>query len=459
MNNEAIGAATVAIRNLLQNGLGTDYAVSLYSPWEDFGTAEGVNLFLYKVEENPQWKNMDWPGNRSNPTKIPRPPLSLDLFYLLTPYAPRVTETSADEAQTYKILGKAMQILHENPVLNDIRNPYFDADNDEHFSEDLRDSFEKIKITLNPIDTEEMSRIWSMGEKPYRLSVTYHVSLVQIAPTVPPKPIAAPIQETALTVTTFEPPLITELNPSSGPVGTQLHIIGVNVSLKGFRTLVRFGEASLTDFISATEGEIVLTVPDDLKKGPEQKITVVIDGRESKPELFQVSPWVTSIKPQRGAIDSGDTHAVAIEIHGNNLQGAVQISIGGAAIDPGDITVVSENLINTYVPKTLRNGHHDIDITVNGNAANKRTFEVTPLIKNIDPSQGRPGDTVQIKGQRLKGTKIGVSIGRSYIILGANTNSTRISFNIPKPLSAGKYEVKVTVDNHESNSRILEVRE
>lgn len=459
MNNEAIGEVTVAIRNLLQQGLENDYEVSLCSPWEDSGNEKGINLFLYQVEENPQWKNMDWPGDRSNPTKIPRPPLSLDLFYLLTPYALRVTETTTDIAQTHRILGKAMQILHENPVLNDIHSPDFDADNNDHFPEDLRNSFEKIKITLNPMDMEGMSKIWAMGDKPYRLSVAYHVSLVQIAPTVPPKPVAAPVQETGLKVTTLTPPLITKLNPSSGPVGTELHIIGQNLWLKGFRTIVRVAETSITDFISVTEDEIVLAVPDDLKKGPEQRITVVIDGRESKPELFRVSPWITSIKPQRGAVDTGDAHAVPIDINGYGLQGVMQMSIGGITVDAVNINIVSENLIKTYVPNTLGNGHHDIDLNVNGNSANKRRFEVVPLIQNITPSQGRAGDSININGQRLNGAQIRISVGPTVIIAAANANPNQISFDLPKRLSLGEYEVKVTVDGHESNietSKVLE---
>lgn len=457
MNNEAIGEVTVAIRNLLQQGLGNDYQVSLCSPWEDFGTEKGVNLFLYRLEENSQWKNMDWQGDRSNPTKIRRPPLSLDLFYVLTPYAPRVTEPITDIALTPRILGKAMQILHENPVLNHIHNPYFDADKNEHFSGDLRNSFEKIKITLNPIDMEEMSKIWSMGDKSYRLSVAYHVSIVQIAPTVPARPVAAPVQETGLKVTTLAPPLITKLNPSNGPVGTELHIIGQNLWLKGFSTMVRVGETSITDFIGVTEGEIVLMVPDDLKKGPEQKIAVVIDGRESKPELFRVSPWITTLKPQRAAVDTGDTHAVVIDINGCDLKGVVQLSIGGVSVNPADITVVSKSLIKTCVPNTLGNGHHEIDLNVDGNSANKRTFEVVPLIEDITPSRGRAGDSININGQRLDGTEIRISVGPAVIIASANTNPNQIFFHVPKTLSPGEYEVKITVDGHESNIETFEV--
>lgn len=458
MNNEAIGDITIAVRNLLQaamNELDTGYKVTLYSPWENFGDDSGINLYLYKVAENPQWKNMDWPGDRTNPAKVSRPPLSLDLFYLLTPYAVKETEEQTEVALNHRLLGVAMHVLHENPVLNDIHNTFFDADNDEHFSENLRNSFEKIQVSLNPMDMEEMSRIWSMGDKDYRLSVAYHVSLVQIAPTIQTKP-AAPVQETSTEAVTFAPPLIAKLEPSSGPVGTELHIKGQNLKLKGFKTMVKVAETSITEFIRANDREIVLKVPHDLKQGPKQGITVFINNRESKPVLFYVSPWITSIRPQRGAVDTGNDISVPIDIHGFDFQSDVQISIGEAAVSPDKITFVSENLIKTYVPNTLTNGLHEIDVKVNGNPANKRRFEVIPLIRSITPAQGKTGDLININGQRLHGTIIRIHFGPSVITIGENNNPDQISLKVPS-LKPGQYEVKVEVDGYESNIKTFEV--
>jgi hypothetical protein len=459
MGNEAIGEVTVAIRNLLKQGLGNDYEVSLYSPWENFGNDKGVNLFLYRIKENAQWKNMDWPADRKNPKGIPRSPLSLELFYLLTPYAKKETPPTADEATALRVLGAAMQILHENSVLNDVHNSFFDADNNANFSESLRDSYEKIKIYLDPINMEEMSKIWSMGEEAYRLSVSYRVSLVQIPPSVPAKVVAAPVQETGLEVTTYALPEITELSPTEGPVGTELTITGVNLYLKGFRTMVRFGDNSITDFQSITEGKIVITVPDNIKKGPDQKITVNVDNRESKPQVFHVTPWISSIKPQRGAVDATDTHSAPIKVHGYDLQGTAVMSIGGVAINPADITVVDDKLIRSYVPNILGNGQHIIDLSINGDPTNKRTFEVTSLIESITPFQGYPGDSININGQRLDGTKIRISIGSSVITPQSNANPTQISFDVPKTLKPGNYTVKISVDDYESNGKTFEVIE
>lgn len=462
MNDEAIGDVTLAIKNLLENGLGNNNAVILTAPWDDSlnNSETGIHLFLYRVEENPHCKNMDWPGNPSQPKKIPAPALSLDLFYLLTPFVLKVNSSNAGTAIDHKVLGKAMRILHSNPVLNDIHNPYFDADNDMHFPENLRNSFKKIEVSLNPINMEEMSKIWAMGNNPYKLSVAYHVSLVQISPVPPAKPIAPPVQKTDIyEPAILAPPAITQLIPPIGPVGTKLHIIGVNLSLQCIRPKVKINERLVTDLKKATEDEIILILPEDIKKGPEQKITVVIGSRESNPGQFLISPWIKNIMPQRGAVNKKDPDALSLAIHGQELEGDVQLSIDGIAVEPSRITTVDQNLIETYIPHTLKNGHHQIDLQINGKPANKRTFEVIPLLKKLNPAQGKAGDRIEIKGQRLKGTKVSVCIGPSVIILGHNAGNNKVSFNVPKRLNPGEYEVKVIVDGHESEAKPFKVIE
>ncbi|NIM16425.1 MAG: hypothetical protein GTO45_30910 [Candidatus Aminicenantes bacterium] len=198
--------------------------------------------------------------------------------------------------------------------------------------------------------------------------------MVQIEPVIPAVPAAAPVQEIGLKVTTLAPPVIAKLTPETGPVGTELHISGKNLWLKGLSTVVKVGGALIMDFVSAAENKIVITIPPDLKQGPEQGITVLVEGRESNPALFFVSPWITSIKPLRGAVDTGDPQALPIDIHGHGFQGAVQVSIGGVSV--GSLDIVNENLIKTYVPNTLAKGHHIIDLQVDGNLANQRSFEV-----------------------------------------------------------------------------------
>lgn len=77
-----------------------------------------VNLFLHQVMHNPAWRNVDLPSLVADgKTRLISPPLALDLHYLLTVYATNYWQAEA-------LLGYALMMLHENPVLvrNDITN-------------------------------------------------------------------------------------------------------------------------------------------------------------------------------------------------------------------------------------------------------------------------------------------------------------------------------------------------
>ena len=77
-----------------------------------------VNLFMHQVMHNPAWRNVDLPSlGADGKTRLTSPPLALDLHYLLTVYA-------TDFWQAEALLGYALMMLHENPVLvrSDISN-------------------------------------------------------------------------------------------------------------------------------------------------------------------------------------------------------------------------------------------------------------------------------------------------------------------------------------------------
>ena len=121
---------------------------------------------------------------RRTATRVSSPPLALDLHYLLTAYG------SAD-FQAEILLGYAMHLLHERPVLDraairtaldpsplgaSILPPAFQA----LTAADLADQLEAVTITPEPMDTEEMSRLWSAIQAHYRPTAPYLVSVVLI---------------------------------------------------------------------------------------------------------------------------------------------------------------------------------------------------------------------------------------------------------------------------------------
>jgi hypothetical protein len=157
-----------SLRNLLvaRMTLTPPVAVTVLAP-DETGGDRRVNLFLYRILENSTLKNLDWQVKPGDPTRIVPPPLSLNLYYLLTAYAQNDALTG--NATAHQVLGDAMRVFHEHAVVpKDSLVP------------GLRDAREQIKIMLNPLEPDELGRLWSTFSQPFRLSVRYEVSVVQL---------------------------------------------------------------------------------------------------------------------------------------------------------------------------------------------------------------------------------------------------------------------------------------
>ena len=153
-----------------------------------------LNLFLYHVSPNSGWRNVGLPSHDCRGQRLSNPPLALDLFYLLTAYGKESFEAEI-------LLGYAMQLLHEKPVLNrdEIRQTLNGSQTNKSpitaellplsmhslKASDLADQIEQIKIIPNFMSTEEVSKLWSAFQASYRPSVAYQVSLVLIESSSP----------------------------------------------------------------------------------------------------------------------------------------------------------------------------------------------------------------------------------------------------------------------------------
>ena len=204
----AIGAVSAVLRNLLDTGfieqvvpaLGTTVNVTVQAPdavkLDDPTSSPQLNLFLHQVTPNPGWRNRGLPSRNSAGERMTNPPLALDLHYLLTAYG-------KEDFQAEILLGYAMHLLHERPVLDrpairralspgpldaSILPPAFQALS----ASDLADQVESVKIIPETMNTEEMSKLWSALQAHYRPSAAYRVSVVLIEavePTHRPLPV------------------------------------------------------------------------------------------------------------------------------------------------------------------------------------------------------------------------------------------------------------------------------
>jgi hypothetical protein len=130
-----------------------DERLSLQSP-ADLKTdnVARLSLYLYRILEDPHAKNRN--PVVSSGTSVRKAPLTLDLFYLLTPLLGQPREQQL-------ALGKAMQSLYDRASLH---------------GDDLLGTLaggEPIRLILNPVTLEETTRVWQALEMSYRLSVCY----------------------------------------------------------------------------------------------------------------------------------------------------------------------------------------------------------------------------------------------------------------------------------------------
>jgi hypothetical protein len=144
-------------------GLLTGLDVTLDSPADlkgAVGSFEKINLFLYQVVEHGFTKNQ--PPYAIDPETLQPPPLTLRLYYLLTPYA-------SDMLSAHKVLGHAMRVFYDNGIVAESK-----------MTESLRLATDKLAIVLLQAKLEDLTRIWNALQTPYRLSVCYEVRVVPI---------------------------------------------------------------------------------------------------------------------------------------------------------------------------------------------------------------------------------------------------------------------------------------
>jgi hypothetical protein len=263
----AIAGVSATLRSLLRDRMEQPVTVTIAPPDVTVAGVNGrrVNLYLYQLSENGALKNQDIPG-RGHPADYGRPPLSLDLHYVVTAYGASETGVDADlEAQ--QILGDAMRVLHEFPIVSDTLHEGDDPAQPRILDASLVGEFERVKITLQPTGLDEFSKIWTaLPQANFRRSVAYQVSVVQIESRQPRRP-SLPVRERRVHAVTLRTPHIEEIlrdPPFPGApgavaeVGDTLLVLGR--SLAGQSTRVALGATTL-GVPAPTDTRLTLTVP------------------------------------------------------------------------------------------------------------------------------------------------------------------------------------------------------
>jgi hypothetical protein len=134
------------------------------------GVSRQLSLWLYQVSPNEHLRNQAVvrraQGPPPNDDQQFYPPLALNLFYLLTPSI-QDTGGASDQLADQRVLGRAMQVLHDQAILH---MP----------NKQTPDSGHELHLSLAPRTIDELAQVWEAMQQPYRLSVCYEVRAVRI---------------------------------------------------------------------------------------------------------------------------------------------------------------------------------------------------------------------------------------------------------------------------------------
>src|SRR5262249_2270399 len=135
--------------------------------------------------------------------------------------------TLFDDSMAQFILGSAMRVLHDVPIITESVTTQRAPSGAPVLHQSLRDEFEQVKVSLEPLTLEDISKVWTALALKFRLSAAYVVNVVQLesrrarlfprpvgqplSPVIPPLPTDAPSPGPMVYVLTIQTPTITEV--------------------------------------------------------------------------------------------------------------------------------------------------------------------------------------------------------------------------------------------------------
>ncbi|HEY0395142.1 MAG TPA: DUF4255 domain-containing protein [Candidatus Elarobacter sp.] len=276
----AIAAVTATLQSIVYEGVRSatefpDTTVTILPLDRARGTntANQLNLFLYLITRNAAWSNLDMP-RQVKPGETSIPPLALNLHFLLTAFG---LEDDATAPYGHELLGRAMSVLHDHPVLSaaDIRNATHAAIP----GNDLDRQIDHVRLTFVSLNIDELSKLWTGFSMQYRLSAAYEVGVTLIESTratKTPVPVlargAGDLGSKAQTGTTPPLPQLFAADPPNAQPAvrlgekltfTGLHLDGANAGVRFSHALWSAPVELAPDVATATATSLVVTIPND----------------------------------------------------------------------------------------------------------------------------------------------------------------------------------------------------
>jgi hypothetical protein len=161
-DHTVIDAVTKSLLALLSGRflLGTTQVTVHAKPPDEVARSDNaVSLWLYRVARNPDV--LGAPPPRLSDDELLRPPIPVDLHYLVTPRC-KLAETE------HRYLGRILQSFNDHAILRgpDLLPPL--------------DATDALRVTLEAVALEDLTRIWTTLAEHYQPCLAYCVQLVRV---------------------------------------------------------------------------------------------------------------------------------------------------------------------------------------------------------------------------------------------------------------------------------------
>jgi hypothetical protein len=407
----AIAGVSAVLRDLLNDGLvnhnvsgvvGSTVSVSVLPPDRVVpptgAEVTRLNIFLHQVTVNSAWRNHALPSRDAAGQRLTNPPLALDLHYLISAYG-------AEELHAEILLGYAMQLLHETPVLTReaIRTALTPSPNVgtvlppalRALAEcGLADQVEQIRFTPSTLGSEEMSRLWSALQAHYRPTAAYQASVVLIESSYParqPLPVLSrgpidvntgrergvAVQPTLLPPFPFIETVSADGDLAQATLDQPVVLSGHHLSGSGLEVVVSNERYDVETVFSpdpgATDTRVAFTIPGarsaDLPAGVYRvSVRLTPEGeanpRESNQRAFQLAPKILGL-PAAVARDGTGTAVLTLTVapHVRQRQ-SVSLVVGQREVRPDEFVPPTDTLQFTIPGATP--GNHLARLRVDG---------------------------------------------------------------------------------------------
>lgn len=308
----------------------------------DRASMSQLNVFLYHASIDATWRNQDLPrpAGRGQPA---RPLLPLNLYYLISAI------NADDDLIRHEILGNAMLLLHDislkGPKAPEIQ---FDP------ATGIRNQPDAIRITMQPLNLDEMYKLWSVFQTPFRPSVAYEVGVVLLESTLPdalPLPVTRRGSDAnGWDATTQFPATLTSVefktkNQPGARLGEQVKLKGQNLRQLESTEVVfqhpRLPTAIVLDPDDLHSDELTVTVPDEPNTWPAGVYMVSVQNTDKSGRTYRSNSVPVGVLPEidipAGGLKvlvQGDSLSLTLTCKPSFISGQrVQILIGSAVLE------------------------------------------------------------------------------------------------------------------------------